>query len=131
MACSQAKILRKQCRGKIQQVSASSQVLDLKYFQDFSNFILCNIRAYILELEAKIHFHTLTCTHSQNLCSPVKQHRLHLGSQDAAVRIQSGLYKQLPLIAVGFLVLKKADACITQFLNSSLQDVLNAFNKRE
>lgn len=64
----------------------------------------------MLALKAKVH-----------LCSPVKQHMLRLGSLAAAMRIQSGLYKLLLLIATGFLVLKKADARITQykFLNNA------------
>lgn len=108
-------------------------MVHLKYFQNFINFALCNIRANISELEAKAHFRTQACPYGQNLCSPVTQHMLHLGSQDVAVRIQSGLYKQLPLIAIGFLVLQKGDACITQrkFLGNSVSEVLNAFNKTE
>lgn len=103
----------------MQQASVSTKVVHLKYFKNFINFAL-NVRANIFELEAKVHFCSQACPRGQNLRSPVKQHMLHLGSQDAAVRIQSGLYKQLPLIAIGFLVLKKADACITQykFLNN-------------
>lgn len=67
-----------------------------------------NITAGISELEPKVHSHTEAGPGGPNLCSPVKQHMLRLGSQAAAGRIQSELYTQLPLTAIGFWVLKKA-----------------------
>lgn len=79
-----------------------------------ASFILLyafNIRADISELEPKVDSHTEAGPGGPNLCSPVKQHMLRLGSQAAAGRIQSGLYTQLPLTATGFWVLKKADPC--------------------